>query len=244
MNVLSLKDVSFSYRPGREVLKGVSLSVERGEQVALIGANGVGKSTLLKLFVGLLEPHTGCVEVCGMTVERKNLASVRRAAGYVFQDAESQLFLANVWEDVAFGPRNEGLSEDEVRRRTADALESVGISSLAQEHVYRLSGGQKRLASIATVLAMRPDVLLLDEPTLALDPRNRRMVIRALGDLPCAKLIATHDLDFVLDSCSRVIVVSDGMIVAEGAPAVILRNRELLESNGLELPLSQTSRCQ
>jgi cobalt/nickel transport system ATP-binding protein len=244
INVLSLKDVSFSYRPGREVLKGVSLSVERGEQVALIGANGVGKSTLLKLFVGLLEPHSGCVEVCGMTVERKNLASVRRAAGYVFQDAESQLFLANVWEDVAFGPRNEGLAEDEVRKRTEVALESVGISSLAQEHVYRLSGGQKRLASIATVLALRPDVLLLDEPTLALDPRNRRMVIRALGDLPCAKLIATHDLDFVLDSCSRVIVISGGRIVAEGAPAVILRNRELLESNGLELPLSQTSRCQ
>ena len=238
MNVLSLKDVSFSYRPGREVLKGVSLSVERGEQVALIGANGVGKSTLLKLFVGLLEPHTGCVEVCGMTVERKNLASVRRAAGYVFQDAESQLFLANVWEDVAFGPRNEGLAEDEVRKRTEVALESVGISSLAQEHVYRLSGGQKRLASIATVLALRPDVLLLDEPTLALDPRNRRMVIRALGDLPCAKLIATHDLDFVLDSCSRVIVMSDGRIVAEGEPADILQNCELLESNGLELPLS------
>ena len=244
MNVLSLKDVSFSYRPGREVLKGVSLSVERGEQVALIGANGVGKSTLLKLFVGLLEPQSGSVEVCGMQVGRKNLAAVRRAAGYVFQDAESQLFLANVWEDVAFGPRNEGLAEDEVRKRTEVALESVGISSRAQEHVYRLSGGQKRLASIATVLALRPDVLLLDEPTLALDPRNRRMVISALRDLPCAKLIATHDLDFVLDSCSRVIVVSDGMIVAEGAPAVILRNRELLESNGLELPLSQTSRCQ
>ena len=238
MNVLSLKDVSFSYRPGREVLKGVSLSVERGEQVALIGANGVGKSTLLKLFVGLLEPQSGSVEVCGMSVERKNLAAVRRTAGYVFQDAESQLFLANVWEDVAFGPRNEGLAEDEVRKRTADALESVGISSLAQEHVYRLSGGQKRLASIATVLALRPDVLLLDEPTLALDPRNRCMVIRALGDLPCAKLIATHDLDFVLDSCSRVVVMSDGRIVAEGEPADILQNRELLESNGLELPLS------
>ena len=238
MNVLSLKDVLFSYRPGREVLKGVSLSVERGEQVALIGANGVGKSTLLKLFVGLLEPQSGSVEVCGMQVGRKNLAAVRRAAGYVFQDAESQLFLANVWEDVAFGPRNEGLAEDEVRKRTAEALESVGISSLAQEHVYRLSGGQKRLASIATVLALRPDVLLLDEPTLALDPRNRRMVIRALGDLPCAKLIATHDLDFVLDSCSRVIVMSGGRIVAEGAPADILQNRELLEFNGLELPLS------
>ena len=241
MNVLSMKDVSFSYRPGREVFNGISLSVARGEQVALIGANGVGKSTLLKLFVGLLEPQSGSVKVCGMPVERKNLAAVRRAAGYVFQDAESQLFLANVWEDVAFGPRNEGLSEDEVRKRTEVALESVGISSIAQEHVYRLSGGQKRLASIATVLALRPEVLLLDEPTLALDPRNRRMVIRALGDLPSAKFIATHDLDFVLDACSRVIVMSGGTIVAEGDPADILCNRELIESCGLELPLSQSS---
>jgi cobalt/nickel transport system ATP-binding protein len=241
MNVLSMKDVSFSYRPGHEVFNGISLSVARGEQVALIGANGVGKSTLLKLFVGLLEPQSGSVEVCGIPVERKNLAAVRRAAGYVFQDAESQLFLANVWEDVAFGPRNEGLAEDEVRKRTEVALESVGISSIAQEHVYRLSGGQKRLASIATVLALRPEVLLLDEPTLALDPRNRRMVIRALGDLPSAKFIATHDLDFVLDACSRVIVMSGGTIVAEGDPADILCNRELIESCGLELPLSQSS---
>jgi cobalt/nickel transport system ATP-binding protein len=223
------------------VLKDVSLSVECGEQVALIGANGAGKSTMLKLFVGLLSAQSGSVKVCGMPVERSNLAAVRRAAGYVFQDAESQLFLANVWEDVAFGPRNEGLDEAEVRRRTDDALASVGVSSLAQEHVYRLSGGQKRLASIATVLSMRPEVLLLDEPTLALDPRNRRMVIRALGGLPCAKLIATHDLDFVLDACTRVFVMSEGRIVAEGRPFEILRNRELLESNGLELPLSLSS---
>lgn len=238
MNILDLKRVSFSYRPGREVLKDVSLSVAQGEQVALIGANGAGKSTLLKLFVGLLEPQSGVVEVCGMPVERKNLAAVRRSAGYVFQDPESQLFLANVLDDVAFGPRNEGVSEDEALRRAEYALESVGMSSLAREHVYRLSGGQKRLASIATVLALRPEVLLLDEPTLALDPRNRRMVIRTLGNLPCAKLIATHDLDFVLDACSRVILVADGGIVAQGAPDVILRDRELLELNGLELPLS------
>lgn len=241
MSVISLEGVSFSYRPGREVLKDVSLSVECGEQVALIGANGAGKSTMLKLFVGLLSAQSGSVKVCGMPVEHSNLAAVRRAAGYVFQDAESQLFLANVWEDVAFGPRNEGLDEVEVRRRTDDALASVGVSFLAQEHVYRLSGGQKRLASIATVLSMRPEVLLLDEPTLALDPRNRRMVIRALGGLPCAKLIATHDLDFVLDACTRVFVMSEGRIVAEGRPFEILRNRELLESNGLELPLSLSS---
>lgn len=238
MSVLSLDGISFSYRPGREVLKDVSLSVERGEQVALIGANGAGKSTMLKLFVGLLAPQAGSVKVCGIPVERASFPAVRRAAGYVFQDAESQLFLANVWEDVAFGPRNEGLDEAEVRRRTDDALASVGISSLAKEHVYRLSGGQKRLASIATVLSLRPEVLLLDEPTLALDPRNRRMVIRALGELPCAKLIATHDLDFVLDACTRVLVVSEGRIVAAGDPSGLLRNRELLESNGLELPLS------
>lgn len=237
-DVISLEGVSFSYRPEREVLRNVSISVARGEQVALIGANGAGKSTLLKLFVGLLSPQSGTVKVCGVPVERANLAAVRRAAGYVFQDAESQLFLSNVWEDVAFGPRNEGLDESEVRRRTDNALAAVGISSLAGEHVYRLSGGQKRLASIATALSLRPEILLLDEPTLALDPRNRRMVIRALKDLPCAKLIATHDLDFVLDTCSRVLMMSDGRIAAEGAPSDILHNRRLLEANGLELPLS------
>ena len=237
-DVLEMDGVSFSYRPGREVLKRVSFSVASGEQVALIGANGAGKSTLLKILVGLLAPDSGKASVCGLTVEKRNFAAIRRKAGYVFQDPESQLFLANVWEDVAFGPQNEGLDDGEVRRRTDDALAAVGISSLAKEHVYRLSGGQKRLASIATVLAQRPEVLLLDEPTLALDPRNRRMVIRALGDLPCAKLVATHDLDFVLDACTRVLVAADGRIVAEGAPREILLDRELLESNGLELPLS------
>ena len=236
--VLEMDGVSFSYRPGREVLKRISFSVASGEQVALIGANGAGKSTLLKIFVGLLAPDFGKATVGGLTVEKRNLAAVRRKAGYVFQDPESQLFLANVWEDVAFGPRNEGLDDGEVCRRTANALAAVGISALAKEHIYRLSGGQKRLASIATVLAQRPEVLLLDEPTLALDPRNRRMVIGALGNLPCAKLIATHDLDFVLDTCTRVVVVADGRIVAEGSTRDILLNRNLLEANGLELPLS------
>lgn len=238
MNVLETENVFFSYRPGRQVLRSVSFSVARGEQVALIGANGAGKSTLLKLFVGLLAPESGNVSVCGMQVERKNFDAVRRAAGYVFQDPESQLFLANVREDVAFGPKNEGLDASEVRRRTDEALAATGMSAFADEHVYRLSGGQKRLASIATVLALRPEVLLLDEPTLALDPRNRRMVMMALKKLSCAKLIATHDLDFVLESCSRVLVFSDGGIVAEGDPCDILHDRGLLEANGLELPPS------
>ena len=238
MEVLKLENVSFAYDPGHEVLKEISLVITEGEQVALIGANGVGKSTLLKLFVGLLSPQSGCVSVSGLPVEKSNLAAVRRAAGYVFQDAESQLFLANVWEDVAFGPRNEGLVGEDLRRRVDEALASVGLTSLAAEHVYRLSGGQKRLASIATVLALRPDSLLLDEPTLALDPRNRRTVIRALLALPCAKLIATHDLDFVLDACTRVLLMDGGRIVADGRPDELLRDRALLERHGLELPLS------
>jgi cobalt/nickel transport system ATP-binding protein len=238
MEVLKLENVSFAYDNGHEVLKEISLVLTEGEQVALIGANGVGKSTLLKLFVGLLSPQSGCVSVSGLPVEKANLAAVRRAAGYVFQDAESQLFLANVWEDVAFGPRNEGLVGEDLRRRVDEALSSVGLTALASEHVYRLSGGQKRLASIATVLALRPDSLLLDEPTLALDPRNRRAVIRALSALPCAKLIATHDLDFVLDACTRVLLMDDGRIVADGRPDELLRDRTLLERHGLELPLS------
>ena len=238
MEVLKLENVSFAYDNGHEVLKEISLVLTEGEQVALIGANGVGKSTLLKLFVGLLSPQSGRVSVSGLPVEKANLVAVRRAAGYVFQDAESQLFLANVWEDVAFGPRNEGLVGEDLRRRVDEALSSVGLTSRAAEHVYRLSGGQKRLASIATVLALRPDSLLLDEPTLALDPRNRRAVIRALSALPCAKLIATHDLDFVLDACTRVLLMDDGRIVADGRPDELLRDRTLLERHGLELPLS------
>ena len=238
MEVLKLENVSFAYDPGHEVLKEISLTITEGEQVALIGANGVGKSTLLKLFVGLLSPQSGRVSVSGLPVEEANLVAVRRAAGYVFQDAESQLFLANVWEDVAFGPRNEGLVGEDLRRRVDEALSSMGLTSLAAEHVYRLSGGQKRLASIATVLALRPDSLLLDEPTLALDPRNRRAVIRALSALPCAKLIATHDLDFVLDACTRVLLMDGGRIVADGRPDELLRDRALLERHGLELPLS------
>ena len=238
MEVLKLENVSFAYDNGHEVLKEISLVLTEGEQVALIGANGVGKSTLLKLFVGLLSPQSGHVFVSGLTVGKANLVAVRRAAGYVFQDAESQLFLANVWEDVAFGPRNEGLVGEDLRRRVDEALSSVGLTSLAAEHVYRLSGGQKRLASIATVLALRPDSLLLDEPTLALDPRNRRAVIRALSALPCAKLIATHDLDFVLDACTRVLLMDGGQIVADGRPDELLRDRALLERHGLEIPLS------
>ncbi len=242
MEVLKLENVSFAYDNGHEVLKEISLVLTEGEQVALIGANGVGKSTLLKLFVGLLSPQSGRVSVSGLPVEKANLVAVRRAAGYVFQDAESQLFLANVWEDVAFGPRNEGLVGEDLRQRVDEALASVGLTSLAAEHVYRLSGGQKRLASIATVLALRPDSLLLDEPTLALDPRNRRAVIRALSALPCAKLIATHDLDFVLDACTRVLLMDGGRIVADGRPDELLRDRTLLERHGLELPLSLSRR--
>jgi cobalt/nickel transport system ATP-binding protein len=242
MNVLAASSVSYSYLPQRDVLRGVSFAVGEGERVGLVGANGAGKSTLLKLFVGLLSPAEGCVSVAGMKVEKRNFAAVRRAAGYVFQDAESQLFLNTVGEDVAFGPRNEGLPEDEVFRRTSEALSAVGLADLHDECVYRLSGGQKRLAAVATVLSMRPQALLLDEPTLALDPRNRRNVMRVLKGLPCAQLIATHDLDFVLDVCSRVLLLSGGGIVADGYPEEILRNRNLLEAHGLELPLSLAGR--
>lgn len=238
MNVLSADKVSFAYLPGRDVLTDVSFSVRSGERVAVVGANGVGKSTLLRMFVGLLAPCSGAVCVAGMNVEKRNFAAVRRAAGYVFQDAESQLFLNTVGEDVAFGPRNEGLTEDEVFRRTSEALSAVGMADMADERVYRLSGGQKRLAAVATVLSMRPQALLLDEPTLALDPRNRLNVMRVLKALPCAQLVATHDLDFVLDACSRVLLLSGGRLVADGEPDEVLRDRALLERHGLESPLS------
>ena len=204
----------------------------------MIGANGAGKSTLLKLLVGLLADYKGDIKIGGTRVEKSSLAHIRRKTGYVFQDSESQLFMSTVYEDVAFAPRNYGLSEEEVKKRTIRALENVHMEQMKEKQIYRLSGGQKKLASIATILSMEPDVILLDEPSVALDPRNRRNLIRVLNELPGTKIIASHDLDFIYDTCKRVILISDGRITADGPAEELLKDKVLLEHNGLELPLS------
>lgn len=219
------------------VFQEVSLTLEAGEKVGLIGSNGVGKSTLLKLIVGLLPLQEGQLTVCGLPLDKKNLPRIRQKTGYVFQDSESQLFMPTVESDVAFALRNAGCPREEVERRTREALQQVGMEEMARRQIYRLSGGQKKLAAIAGLLTLEPELLLLDEPSAALDPRNRRNLIRILRQLPCAQLIASHDLDFIWDTCNQVILLHQGHVAKAGPTREILADQGLLEESGLELPL-------
>ena len=243
MNVLEIEGLSFRYgnpreRSQNEVLRQVTLLVKEEECVGLIGANGVGKSTLLKLLTGLLEVQSGRIKIAGLEMKKEYLEKIRAQIGYVFQDSDSQLFMSTVYEDVAFAPRNYGKSEEEVERLTMRALGQVCMEGRKDRQIYRLSGGEKKLASIATVLAMEAKLMLLDEPTVALDPKNRKNLIRVINGLPGAKIIASHDLDFVYDTCQRVVLLYKGEIAADGDAEKILTDRKLLETHGLELPLS------
>lgn len=234
---IECNNISFSYENGKEILKGVSFQIGQKEAVGIIGANGVGKSTLLRILVGLELGFAGEAYINRIPVNKKNLAEVRRKTGYLFQDSENQLFTQTVYNDVAFGPRNYGLKEEEVKERVETALSAIGINHLKEKQIHKMSGGEKKMASIATVLAMHPDIILLDEPTIALDPKNRRKLIQTLNQLDYVKIIASHDLDMILETCDRVLLMSDGRIIREGNTELILRDKELLEAYGLELPL-------
>ena len=243
MNTLEIENVSFTYdnergKPAHQVLNRISFFASEGESIGLVGANGVGKSTLLKIISGLLPLQDGRVTVVGLPLRKENLKSIRQQMGYVFQDSESQLFMSTIYEDVAFAPRNYGFTFEEAERMVMEALRLVGLEDSRDKQVYKLSGGEKKLASIATVLAMHSKLMLLDEPTVGLDPRNRRRLIHVINNLTCTKLIASHDLDFVYDTCQRVILLSDKGIAATGNTEEVLRSQEILERNGLELPLS------
>jgi cobalt/nickel transport system ATP-binding protein len=242
-SILSLSHIQFQYQAplsGKapvHVLHDISFSLEKGEKVGLIGSNGVGKSTLLKLIVGLLPLQEGTLTVDGMPLDQEHLPAIRRKTGYAFQDSESQLFMPTVESDVSFAARSAGLPTGEVKRRTAEALERVGLTRLAERQVYRLSGGQKKLAAIAGLLTLEPELLLMDEPSGALDPRNRRKLIEILRGLPCAQLIASHDMDFIWDTCDTVLLLSQGRLFKKGSAKEILQDQALLESCELELPL-------
>lgn len=233
--MLEFRNVSFSYEPGTPVLDNLSFHIRKGETVGLIGANGAGKSTIMKLMLGLL-PAQGEILVDGMPVTKQNLSVIRQKIGFVLQDSDNQMFMPTVYEDMIFGPRNYGLSREEADARVDRVLRELGLENLKHRHNHKISGGEKRMAAIATILAMEPEMILMDEPSTALDPVNRRTVINTINRLPQTKLIASHDLDMILDTCQRVILLSHGTIVADGDAETILRDKALLEANRMELP--------
>ena len=236
-HIVEAKDLHYAYPDGTHALQGVSFRILHGESVGIVGANGAGKSTLLQHLNGSLVPDSGTVRVGDYPLTRDTLPQVRRTVGMVFQDPDDQLFMPTVYEDVIFGPLNLGLPPEEAARKAEEALETVGVAHLRERPPYRLSGGEKRAASIATVLSMSPDILVLDEPTSNLDPRSRRHFIELLGGFHHTKIIATHDLDLVLDLCERTIVMHQGRIKADGPALEIFNNQALLDESHLEKPL-------
>ena len=233
--MIDVRDLSFEYPDGRRALTRVTLSVSAGERVGLIGPNGAGKTTLMLALTGVLEPPVGVIRIAGLDPARSaDRRLIPAKVGLVFQNSDDQIFSATVGEDVAFGPLNLGLPDDEVRRRVAEALSTVQLPDHADRVAHHLSDGEKRRVAIAGVLAMRPEILLLDEPTSALDPRGRRSLINLLNSLPGTQLIASHDLAMIRETCGRVILMDSGQIVATGTTD-LLADRALLEQHGLEV---------
>ena len=235
---MEFKDVFFRYPDGTEALKGVSFRITHGECVGIVGANGAGKSTLLMQMNGYMLPSDGAVSIGDLQLTKKTRLEIRKKVGVVFQNPDDQLFMPTVYDDVAFGPLNLEMSAERVKERVTEALQTVGCLHLREKPPHHLSGGQKRAVAIATVIAMAPDILVMDEPSSNLDPKSRRYLIHLLNGFQHTKIIATHDLDFILEVCKRCLVIKDGRIVADGPVAEILTDQVLLEENNLELPLS------
>ena len=231
--VIDVADLSFSYPDGRRALSGVSLAILPGEKVALVGPNGAGKSTLMLHLNGILGDKNSPVRVGGLPMSKENLPVIRGRVGLVFQNPDDQLFSPTVFEDVAFGPLHMGLPEAEVRRRAAVALEQVGMAGAEDRLSHHLSIGQKKRVALATVLAMDPEILVLDEPTAGLDPRGRRQLIALLRDLPRSMLVSTHDMALVAELFPRMVIMDEGRIVADGATGQLLASPALLEAHGL-----------
>lgn len=233
--IFEVRSLSYTYPDGRQALRGVNLEVFSGEAVAIIGPNGAGKSTLLLALAGLI-PVEGEVIYKGRHLN--GLKDPRRLEiGILFQDPDTQLFSLTVYEDVAFGPRQMGFSEEEVHRRVKEALEKVGLSGFEERSPHHLSFGERRRVALATVLSMQPDVLLLDEPTSNLDPRARKQFLELMKGLRLTRIVATHDLELAYETADRVVVLYQGKVVACGRPSDVILNEKLLKSYGLELPL-------
>ena len=234
---LEIKDLYYSYPDGHSALNGVNLSLAQGERVALIGANGSGKSTLLLHIAGALAAQKGGILLNNKLINSKNLGELRKVTGLIFQEPDDQLFMPSVLEDVCFGLIANNIKQDEAEERALKVLDDLNISHLASRPPHRLSGGEKRMAALAGILVMQPEFLILDEPSAALDPKARRLVINTLNKLNQTILLATHDLDMALDVCERAIILNNGQVSASGKLPELLQDEKLLIQNGLELPL-------
>lgn len=233
---LVVKDLEYSYPDGHRALAGVNLRVDAGERVAVLGPNGAGKTTLVLHLNGVLTASHGHVEVAGLPVVGRTLKEIRRRVGVVFQDPDDQLFMQTVAADVAFGPRNFGVTEPELTQRVRSALDAVGMAEHADRSPMHLSVGQRRRVALATVLVSEPDILVLDEPSANLEPVARRELAELLLSLGRTMLMVTHDLPYALQLCPRSVLIDDGVVVADGPTRELLADRQLLAAHRLELP--------
>lgn len=233
---LEVRDLSFSYPDGTPVLHSIDFHVHPGERVALLGPNGAGKTTLVLHLNGIFSADSGSVTVAGLPAVEENIHEIRRRTGLVFQDPDDQLFMPTVRQDVAFGPANFGMHGSDLDDRVVAALEAVGMLDVIDRPPHHLSLGQRRRVAVATVLAMQPEILVLDEPSSNLDPASRHELAHILEALDITMLMVTHDLPYALELCERSLVMNNGRIVADGPTAAILADRELMRANRLELP--------
>ena len=235
---IELRNVSYAYPDHTHALEDVSFSVMPGEAVALVGPSGAGKTTLMLSTVGFLTPQQGKILIMGKPITKKSLKDARKQVGLIFQNPDDQLFMPTLYDDVAFGLLNRGIEGEELDKRVRKALSDRGLAGYEDKFPGHLSGGQKRLASLAAVLVMEPEILLTDEPSSNLDPKSRRQLIEQLNSLENARIVASHDLEMVLDLCTRVLLLDKGKLIADGAPAEILANAQLMEDHNLEVPHS------
>jgi cobalt/nickel transport system ATP-binding protein len=235
--LINIRQLAFTYPDGTRALDGLTLEVREGGSTGIVGANGAGKSTLVSHLNGWFVPQEGSVVVDGIESCKKQVEEIRKKVGLVFQNADDQLFMSSIWEDVLFGPSNLGRGRRDAEGAAELLLRNFDLWELRDKPPSHLSQGQKRFAALAAVLAMNPSILVMDEPTSDLDPRNRRKLIGLVNSLAVTKVTVSHDLDFIWETCSEVCVMNQGKIVAAGPAREILSDRKLLERNGLELPL-------
>ncbi len=233
-----IKNLSYTYPDGTNALRNVSIEIYKGESIAIIGPNGAGKSTLLSHLNGIIENNKGHIEIMGERLNKKNIRKIRERVGLVFQDPEDQLFMSTVFDDVAFGPINMGMSEELVRKRVKLALKKVGLVGYEDKCPHHLSYGEKKRVALATIFSMHPKILLLDEPTANLDPKARRKTIELINGYNSVKIISSHDIEMLIETCDRVFLLDKGRLVAKGDPRSIFTNEKLLAVHSLEIPLA------